>query len=313
METIPLPDFRSQLPGLSRDERNLILDQARIVLEQNYVHLTDKRRLTLVDPVAACELLRANVATWGSSAEAELMFHEELLGVFRGIRDRHTSYLLPVPLATATAFLPFTVDIANDQGGEVAIVTELLPGLDAGPDFAPGIQVTHWNGVSIDRLLGLGLAGEMRGASATFSPRELTVRPLRAFAPPAEDWVMVGYLDATGRRCEARFEWRVLTGETASPGDLFVRSVAEAIDPGAWAAEASAANIGVHWSLLSADAAAVSGHARVVETCFWCVRPSICTHVRNVDPAGVRAPPAVCRGGVAGRGPGRRREGEHRR
>jgi hypothetical protein len=135
MESIPLPDFRQQLPGLSRDERNLILDQARIVLGQNYVHLTDKRRLTLVDPVAACELLRAKVATWGSSAEAELMFHEELLGVFHGIRDRHTRYLLPAPLADATAFLPFTVDIANDQGAEVAIVTELLPELDGRRNF----------------------------------------------------------------------------------------------------------------------------------------------------------------------------------
>jgi hypothetical protein len=157
MESIPLPDFRQQLPGLSRDERNLILDQARIVLGQNYVHLTDKRRLTLVDPVAACELLRAKVATWGSSAEAELMFHEELLGVFHGIRDRHTRYLLPAPLADATAFLPFTVDIANDQGAEVAIVTELLPELDGRRNFLPGIRVTHWNGVSIDRLLGLGV------------------------------------------------------------------------------------------------------------------------------------------------------------
>jgi hypothetical protein len=157
MESIPLPDFRQQLPGLSRDERNLILDQARIVLGQNYVHLTDKRRLTLVDPVAACELLRAKVATWGSSAKAELMFHEELLGVFHGIRDRHTRYLLPAPLADATAFLPFTVDIANDQGAEVAIVTELLPELDGRRNFLPGIRVTHWNGVSIDRLLGLGV------------------------------------------------------------------------------------------------------------------------------------------------------------
>jgi hypothetical protein len=143
------------------------------------------------------------------------MFHEELLGVFHGIRDRHTRYLLPAPLADATAFLPFTVDIANDQGAEVAIVTELLPGPDARRRFLPGIRVTHWNGVSIDRLLGLGVAGELRGTSGPVSPRELTVRPLRAFAPPAEDWVVVSYLDASGKGREARFEWRVLDWRNA--------------------------------------------------------------------------------------------------
>jgi hypothetical protein len=93
----------------------------------------------------------------------------------------------------------------------VAIVTELLPGVDAGRNFLPGIQLTHWNGVSIDRLLGLCVAGELRGTSGPFSPRELTVRPLRAFAPPAEDWVVVSYVDASGIGREARFEWQVLT------------------------------------------------------------------------------------------------------
>jgi Peptidase family S41 len=87
----------------------------------------------------------------------------------------------------------------------------------------------------------------------------------------------VDYLDASGKGREARFEWRVLTGETPSPADPFMRNVAAAIDPGARATEASTASVGVHWSLFSADAgwppfsadtAAGSGRARAVETSF---------------------------------------------
>jgi hypothetical protein len=280
MELIPLPDFRNQLPGLSLPEKIRILEQAQLILEANYVHLPDKRRLTAFDPVAACRLLRADVQNNRgirlSPAEDELRFHETLLDIFYSIRDRHTSYLLPEPLAHSTAFLPFAVDIAIDRSGsEVAIVTELLPGLGVQPDFLPGVQVTHWNGVPINRLLRLGPSEERRGAPARavrrsslapFSPRELTVRPLRTLAPPAEDWVVVGYLDATGRRREVRFEWQVSTGETTAQRDASAKDAAEAVDPGARATAASAADIGVHWSPVGADTAAASDRARAVET-----------------------------------------------
>jgi hypothetical protein len=265
VKTIHLSEFRAQLPGLSREERNLIMDQARLVLEENYVHFIEKRKLSPVDPVAACEHLRSKVGRWGVSPESEMMFHEELLRVFRGVSDRHTRYLLPLPMGTATAFLPFTVDIAVEQGRDVAIITEVYPPY-VGRDFRPGVRLTHWNGVGIDRLLGFGLdRTTRRDESLVLPPRDLTIRPMRTVPPPAEDWVDVSFIDLSGKSRERRFEWQVV-GATLSLGDLSLKTAEQAVDPQARATELSAAGIGVRWSPLNRDPVTSSRRRMIIRS-----------------------------------------------
>jgi len=49
-EVVELKDFRRQDITLSRAERRLIVDQALVLIEQNYVHLPHKAAMHAVNP-----------------------------------------------------------------------------------------------------------------------------------------------------------------------------------------------------------------------------------------------------------------------
>ena len=246
---VSLAEFRQRAPGLEPGERSAILRQAELILAENYVHLDAKRKLTSFDPVAACQNLRETCASWDRSPAAELLFHDRVLEVFWTLQDRHTAYLLPAPFSTATAFLPLTVDVARDKGGDQAVVSEVLyRAFPHQPDrsFVPGVRLVSWNGIGIDRILGLGLTRQMRNSSRTLlTPRALTVRPLRVMPLPREDWVTIGYLSARGQQREIQLPWQVATSENFAS----MRRADLALDPRARSVELSSASLGCHWSL----------------------------------------------------------------
>jgi hypothetical protein len=209
---LTVPGFLATAGTLTLEDRKLIVDQARVLLEQNYVHLPLKSAMHAVSPVQRLRLVRARLnRQTAATMEPEWQFHREMASIFMSVRDLHTNYLLPQPFAGQVAFLPFMLEKASDAGVEHYVVTRTVAGFTA-PGFGPGAEVTHWNGVPIARAVevnGARFAGSNRAANLARGLDSLTVRPLKIQLPPDEDWIDVTYTGTDAQQHELRVTWQV--------------------------------------------------------------------------------------------------------
>jgi hypothetical protein len=208
--------------GLSDADRLRLVDQALILLEQNYAHRPLKEAMHAINPVQKLKLLREEVLAnqGGASFTGDVDFHRKLLAIFLSTRDLHTNYLLPDPFGKITAYLPFLVEDYFDQNNEPSrrrfLVTRGLG--DMPGTFGPGVEILRWNGIPIERAVELNgerFAGSNREASRARGLETLTVRPLMQSLPPDEDFVLVEYRTADGTVSEARFDWLVFSPDSA--------------------------------------------------------------------------------------------------
>jgi hypothetical protein len=191
------------------------VDQALLLLSENYVHLPLKVAMHAVNPLQRLRVLRARMARQTPATMGEeWLFHREMSSVFHSVRDLHTNYLLPVPFAGKVAFLPFMIEKCYDAAGaEHYLITRTVTGYQA-PQFGPGAEVTHWNGTPIARAVALNgavFAGSNDAANLARGLESLTLRPLVIQAPPDEDWVRLTYIGLDGSDQELREEWKVAT------------------------------------------------------------------------------------------------------
>ncbi|HET7463196.1 MAG TPA: S41 family peptidase [Longimicrobium sp.] len=215
---IDLKTFKEMAGELTPVQRALIVEQALLLMESNYVHLPLKRAMHAVDPVQRLRLLRFRLAQ-GEEMQ-ELAFHKEMLRIFAAVRDLHTNYLLPRPFSDHAAFLPFLVEEYREKGKRKFLVSQVATGFDHAT-FRPGVEVVYWNGMPIERAVELN--GEWQGgsnAAASFARglESLTIRPMVRSLPPEEEWVDVGYRAGNGGLLELRLDWRVLRADEAFGG-----------------------------------------------------------------------------------------------
>ncbi|MEU0881524.1 S41 family peptidase [Lentzea sp. NPDC005914] len=208
--SVGLAEFLATAGTLTLAQRKLIVDQALVLLEQNYAHLPLKVAMHAVNPVQRLRVLRARLERQtDATAEPEWQFHRELSSTFHSVRDLHTNYLLPAPFAGKIAFLPFQLEHCFDEDGtEHYLVARAVAGFDG---FAVGTEVTHWNGVPIGRAVALNgaiFAGSNTAANLARGLESLTLRPLVIQLPPDEDWVVVTFVGAAGSE-EIRVDWQV--------------------------------------------------------------------------------------------------------
>jgi hypothetical protein len=220
--SVRLAEFLRGPDRLTLDERRLLVEQALVVLEQNYVHLPLKVAMHAVNPLQRLRVFRVRLERQTpATMDREWLFHAELSSIFLSVRDLHTSYLLPDPFAGKIAFLPFQVEECVDDPVEECpddptarhyVVSRLATGYSA-PGFGPGAEVTHWNGIPIDRAVELNAAreaGSNRAARRARGVDSLTIRPLLRHLPPDEEWVTVGYVGVDGQARELREPWLVV-------------------------------------------------------------------------------------------------------
>lgn len=210
--TVPLPDFLSGAGNLTLNQRKLLVDQAIVLLEQNYVHLPLKVAMHAVNPVQRLRVMRARMERQTpATMEAEWQFHHTMSSIFHSVRDLHTNYLLPAPFAGKIAFLPFSIEKCFDGDGELYLVTSVVTGFSA-PQFGSGVEVTHWNGTPVARAVALNgnqFAGSNEAANLARGLESLTLRPLIIQSPPDEDWVTLSYIGLDGSSQELREPWKV--------------------------------------------------------------------------------------------------------
>ncbi|TDD17795.1 peptidase S41 [Kribbella turkmenica] len=210
---VPLPQFLASAGTLTIGQRKLLVDQALLLLDQNYVHLPLKAAMHAVNPLQRLRVMRSRMERQtAETMEPEWMFHRQMSSIFHSVRDLHTNYLLPAPFAGKIAYLPFMIEKCYDEGGrEHYLVTRTVTGYSA-PQFGPGAEVTHWNGTPIARAVALNgaqFAGSNDAANLARGLESLTLRPLVIQSPPDEDWVNLTYVGLDGSTQELREQWKV--------------------------------------------------------------------------------------------------------
>jgi hypothetical protein len=210
-QIVDLAAFRQQKLQLTMSDRRRIVEQALVLIEQNYVHLPHKVAMHAVNPVQRLRLFQARLAGAGTGAiSAADDFHGEMSEIFHGLRDLHTNYLLPDPFRGQLAFLPFLVEEFYENGRPRYLVTKVMDGAPTGV-FGRGALITHWNGMPIERAIELNAArysGSNDAARHARGVESLTIRPLRIHRYPDEDWVLIGF-EKDGTAGEFRQPWLV--------------------------------------------------------------------------------------------------------
>ena len=210
---VDLATFLTIAGALTPEDRKVLVRQALILLEQNYVHLPLKRAMHAIDPVQRLKLLLQELEqmTVPATLPAEVIFHREMTEIFTSLRDLHTNYLLPTPFSGMVAFLPFMVESYIEGGKRKYLVSHIISGFSH-PTFVRGVEVISWNGIPIERAVlnnAQRFAGSNREAQHARGVSTLTVRALRTTLPPDEGWVIVGYRTNADQLGEVRIDWLV--------------------------------------------------------------------------------------------------------
>ncbi|MBR0830498.1 hypothetical protein JQ596_33820 [Bradyrhizobium manausense] len=203
-----LGEFLQTIDKLTPEEIDLLVDQAIKLLEGFYAHLPLKRAMHGVDPLQRLRLLQRRLPQLAS----EIAFHHEMTDIFTSLRDLHTNYILPSHFSQMTAFLPFRVEACFDGGRRKYIVAQTVQGFSHAT-FVPGVELTYWNGVPIDRAVEIAAsyhAGSNPAARHARGVAGLTKRAMNISPPPDEEWVVIGYTDLAGNALEFRADWAII-------------------------------------------------------------------------------------------------------
>jgi hypothetical protein len=188
---------------LTLRQRETVIDQAMLMLDQVYAHLPLKRALHAIDPIQRLRLLRLRHRELD-----EREFQSEMIDTFVGLRDLHTNYVLPSAYHAKYAFLPFRVEEYYVGTDRKYLVSDVSP-LNTDPNLTPGIEITHWNGMPIDVAVARNAskeAGSNAEARRARGLEALTLRWLGMSLPPDEDWVTLTYSDGK----ESRIAWQIV-------------------------------------------------------------------------------------------------------
>jgi C-terminal processing protease CtpA/Prc len=219
---VDLSDFLKTAGVLTLNDRRLLVGQAIVLFEQNYVHLPLKIAMHAVNPLQRLRLLAARLERQtATTMDPEWRFHAEMSEIFHSVRDLHTNYLLPSPFNGKIAFLPFLVEEFRDASGPHFVVSHLAQGFSA-PGFGPGAEITEWSGTPIERAVDLNadrFAGSNPAARRSRGVESLTIRSLRIHRPPDEHRVTVSYVGTDGVARELTEAWQVVDNLPPIAGD----------------------------------------------------------------------------------------------
>ena len=206
---------RSQ--DLTRREKELIVDQAILLIDQFYAHLSFKRARYAADPVQSLRLIRAQLDELSG-----LAFHDQMIQALVALRDAHTFYALPDPYQGAFAFLPFRMEGFYESPGKhhppvrKYIVSHIMDGFEH-ELFTAGAEITSWNGVPTGprpwSARCSSTPARIPSSRVARSINNICARALAISLPPPESFVVVGYKPARGHPDEFGIvmPWHIVT------------------------------------------------------------------------------------------------------
>lgn len=211
---------------LDYEKRLEVVRQALIVVTDFFVHLPQKESGRAIRPEQELILLRAELeahrppkkkdrahASRAESPAAQSMtdkqFHARMVEIFSHLKDNHTRYSATKGEKEYFATLPFWIEKYENSRSHYIVTgvsdnlcESLIPiprtkaQIDAIKEiFQPGLEITHWNGVEIERAIemnGRQFWGANQAALVAQGLRFLTQRPLASATGPLEDTVTIG-------------------------------------------------------------------------------------------------------------------------
>ena len=127
---------RGDIAPLTERQRELLIDQAILMLEELYAHLPLKRALHATDPIQRLRLLRLR-----HEGLDEREFQSAMIDIFVGLRDLHTNYILPSAYHPKYAVLPFRVEEYYETEQRKYLVSAVSP-VNTDPNLSrPGQSV----------------------------------------------------------------------------------------------------------------------------------------------------------------------------
>jgi hypothetical protein len=229
---VSLPGFLSthEVGTLSVDNRRLIVQQALLLLEQNYALLPFKVARYGINPLQRLRLMQARLGRPGTP-EPEVSFHAELVDIYNSLRDLHTRYTLPQPFNAAAAFLPFLLKEFTEDGRRRYLVGKRRPDDSEIPHktFRFGVEVTQWNGVPIARAIerfAERIPGANPDARHVRAVDRFTFRALGFGPPPDEERLTIDYVDHQGKDRKIDLNWSVTSFAPGSSDSAVEKAVA---------------------------------------------------------------------------------------
>jgi hypothetical protein len=199
LQIYTIPEFLQQARTvkLERADKEILVEQAALLIDQFYAHLPFKRARYAADPVQSLRLIHGELDRLAD----DLAFHGRMIKTFMHLRDAHTFYGLPVPYKGSFALLPFRIECYYDEAGRRRyVVTDILEGFDH-PFFRAGAEVIRWQGMSVDSAIDREADLEPGGNPSSRFVRgikRLTRRALAFAVPPEEEYVSIEYLPVGG-------------------------------------------------------------------------------------------------------------------
>ena len=91
-----LAESRSEIvfKSMSNDEKLRIINIAKTIFSKVYVNLEHKMKLYQVDPIRELATIEENYQSMN-----EIQFNSAMLAVFTNVKDLHTNYFFPKPVA----------------------------------------------------------------------------------------------------------------------------------------------------------------------------------------------------------------------
>lgn len=205
-------DFDKREKPLRREELLRLVEQAILLFELSYTHLPQKRAMYAIDPVQRLRLLKNRIErALDTQLPAPVAFHNEMIEIFNQARDLHTNYIPSGPFNEVTVFLPFLIERYLDEKKQARfIVTAVDKHNPPAPPLDIGAEITHWNGIPMQRAVELNAnreAGSNPDARFQRGLSRLTIRPLSRSLPPDEEWVVLDFVTADQAPHQARYDW----------------------------------------------------------------------------------------------------------
>ncbi|MES2526778.1 MAG: S41 family peptidase [Bdellovibrionota bacterium] len=218
-----LSDVRAKLAlsELSKEEKKLIVDQARMVLKDIFVHrdLKIQNFGPSADPIPALDEIKNRIPDLTT-----IEFHEHMIRAFHRLNDWHTTYQFPKPYQCYRSLLPSGFKAVKDEFGKEVIgvdsvitkpeFVKLLP-----PDvkIEAGDILVSYDGLSAAEALALNIPNSY-GANPAAIKRD-TVTALGMISHkynflPKNDFVTLTLKDKSGNLKTMRIPWIVKSLDT---------------------------------------------------------------------------------------------------
>ncbi len=201
------------IPSYTPEQKLNVLNQARVVLTQFFVH--DQLKLQdfgeSANPTAALNALENEIKT-----VSDVEFHGRLRDIVNRLKDLHTTYRFPLPYGCYANMLPFNFKEVLRADGEKVIAVATISTKEDILRLVPGLQVqagdelVSYNGLDAyeaahalePRALGANPAAQLRREIGL-----LSVKSQKRDFLPQQDFVELALKNVRGEIYQVRIPW----------------------------------------------------------------------------------------------------------